>query len=118
MDRLSRMARRRKNRAFRVRKRVQGIPERPRLSVHRTGKHIYCQIIDDLNGRTLAAASSLALKLKPGGNVEAAKQVGAEIGAKAKELNIERIGFDRGTSRYHGRVKALADAVREAGIKF
>ena len=118
MDRLTRLARRRRNRAFRIRKRVRGNVERPRLSVHRTGKHIYCQIIDDDNGRTLCATSSSALKLLPGGNVEAAKKVGAAIGAKAKELNIERIGFDRGTSRYQGRVKALADAVREAGIKF
>ena len=118
MDRLTRMARRRRNRAFRVRKRVQGNAERPRLSVHRTGKHIYCQIIDDDAGRTLCAVSSLALKIAPGGSVDAAKKVGAAIGAKAKELNIESIGFDRGTSRYQGRVKALADAAREAGLKF
>ena len=118
MDRLTRMARRRRNRAFRVRKRVRGTSERPRLSVHRTGKHIYCQIIDDDAGRTLCATSSLALKLASGANLDAAKKVGTDIGAKAKELNIERIGFDRGTSRYQGRVKVLADAAREAGLKF
>lgn len=118
MDRLTRLARRRRNRAYRIRKRVRGNAERPRLSVHRTGKHIYCQLIDDDSGITLAAASSVALKLVPGGNVDAAKKVGAAIGAKVKELNIERIGFDRGTSRYHGRVRALATAVREAGVKF
>ena len=118
MDALKRQTRRKRNRAHRVRKRVQGSIERPRLSVHRTSVHIYAQMIDDVDGRTLCAASSVSMKLPYGGNVEAAKKVGAELGRLAKEANIERAGFDRGMNRYHGRVKALADAVREAGIQF
>ena len=118
MDATKRMARRKQNRAYRVRKRVQGTVERPRLSVHRTNVHIYAQMIDDIDGRTICAASSVSMKLPYGGNIEAAKQVGAELGRLAKEASIESAGFDRGMNRYHGRVKALADAVREAGIKF
>jgi large subunit ribosomal protein L18 len=118
MDRLKRMARKRANRAFRVRRKLRGVPERPRLSVHRTSKHIYAQIVDDLSGRTLCSASSLALKLEKGGNVGAAVAVGAAIGEKAKEAGITRVGFDRGATRYMGRVKALADAVRKVGIEF
>lgn len=108
---------RQQRRAWRVRKKVQGTPARPRLSVHRTSKHMYAQIIDDESGRTLCAASSLELKMPYGGNVDAAKKVGESLGKKAQELKIGRCGFDRGRSRYHGRVKALADAVREAGVK-
>ena len=118
MDALKRQARRKRNRANRVRKRVHGTPERPRLSVHRTSVHIYAQMIDDVDGRTICAASSVSMKLPYGGNIEAAKKVGAEIGRLAKEASVERAGFDRGMNRYHGRVKALADAVREAGIQF
>ncbi|MDF1700890.1 MAG: 50S ribosomal protein L18 [Planctomycetota bacterium] len=118
MDALKRMTRRKRNRANRVRKRIQGNTERPRLSVHRTNVHIYAQMIDDIDGRTLCAASSVSLKLPYGGNIEAAKKVGAELGRLAKEMNVELAGFDRGMNRYHGRVKALADAVREAGVKF
>lgn len=118
MNATKRMAKRKRNRAYRVRKRVEGTTERPRLSVHRTNVHIYAQMIDDVDGRTLCAASSVSMKLPYGGNVEAAKKVGAELGRLAKEANIELAGFDRGMNRYHGRVKALADAVREAGIKF
>jgi len=87
------------------------------LSVHRTNKHLYAQIIDDESGRTLCSASTVQLKLPYGGNIPAAKAVGEELGKKASELSIERCGFDRGSSRYHGRVKALADAVRAAGVK-
>ncbi len=118
MDRLKRMARKRENRAFRVRRKVRGSEARPRLSVHRTSKHIYAQIVDDLAGRTLVSASSVGLKLDKGGNVAAASVVGAALGEKAKAAGIARVGFDRGAFRYHGRVKALADAVRKVGIEF
>ena len=118
MDRITRLKRKRRNRAFRVRKRVAGHEARPRLSVHRTNLHIYAQVIDDIVGKTLCAESSKAMKLPYGGNVDAAKKVGAALGEKIKGMNIERVGFDRGVCRYHGRVRALADAVREAGIKF
>ena len=118
MSRLTRVARRRMNRAFRVRNRVRGTAERPRITVHRTNMHIYAQLVDDENGRTLCAASSVALDLSYGGNVEAAAKVGAELGRKAKEQNVEAAGFDRGPYRYHGRIKALADAMRAAGVKF
>ncbi len=118
MNRLKRMTRRRKNRAFRVRRRVQGTADRPRISIHRTNLHIYAQLIDDENGRTICEASSVSLKLGYGGNVDAAKQVGEELGRKAKDHNVGAAGLDRGACRYHGRVKALADAVREAGVKF
>ncbi|MDA1193600.1 MAG: 50S ribosomal protein L18 [Planctomycetota bacterium] len=118
MDRLKRMTHRKRTRAFRVRKKVRGTAERPRLSVHRTGKHIYAQMIDDDQGLTLCAVSSISLKLPYGGNVAAAKQVGAELGRLAGERKLALAGFDRGMCRYHGRVKALADAVRAAGVKF
>ena len=118
MNRLKTLAKRRQNRAFRIRKRVRGTPERPRITVYRTNMHIYAQLIDDENGRTLAEASSVTLKLPYGGNVEAAKKVGETLGQKAKDLKVERAGFDRGPYMYHGRVKALADAAREAGLKF
>lgn len=106
-----------KRRVFRVRKNMQGTPGKPRLRVTRSVKHIYAQLIDDTTGRTLAAASSVALKI-PGGNVEAAKQVGRDIGERAKALEITQACFDRGGRLYHGRVKALADAAREAGLQF
>ena len=118
MDRLKRMARRRKNRAHRVRNRVQGTAEQPRLSIHRTAKHFYAQAIDDLAGRTLYATSSQRLKLGRGSTMEAAKEVGSAMASLLKEGEIERVGFDRGSFRYHGRVKAFADAVREGGVKF
>ncbi len=93
---------------------------RPRLSVHRTGKQIYAQIIDDIKGVTLAAASSLDkdLGLKNGGNVEAASKVGKLIAERAKKAGVETVQFDRGAFLYHGRVKALADGAREGGMKF
>ena len=102
----------------RVRRKISGTPEVPRLNVFRSDKHIYAQIIDDTTGRTLAASSSVVLKLENGGNVEAAKKVGADIAEKCKALNIESVRFDRGGYVYHGRVQALADAAREAGLKF
>jgi len=101
----------------RVRKRVVGTGERPRLSVYRSLKHIYAQIIDDTTGRTLAAASSPALKI-PGGSLEGAKAVGRAVAEKAKEKDVAKVCFDRGGHLYHGRVKALADAAREAGLEF
>ncbi len=113
-----RLTKRRDRRAYGVRKRTRGTAERPRLSVHRTNKHLYAQFIDDESGRTLCSASSKAMGMAYGGNVEAAKAVGADLGKKAAELKIERCGFDRGAFRYHGRVRALADAVREAGVRF
>jgi large subunit ribosomal protein L18 len=108
-------------RQSRVRKKVQGTLERPRLSVFRSSNHIYAQIIEDVNGRTLAAASTLtksvAESLQGKGNVEAAKAVGAAIAKKALEKNITNVVFDRNGFLYQGRVQALADAAREAGLK-
>jgi len=90
---------------------------RPRLSVHRSGRHIYAQIIDDAAGRTVAAASTLT-KGQFGANVEAAAKVGAEIAEKAKAAGVTSVVFDRGGFLFHGRVKALADAAREGGLEF
>ncbi|HPO17122.1 MAG TPA: 50S ribosomal protein L18 [Candidatus Hydrogenedentes bacterium] len=104
-------------RKFRVRKKVSGTPERPRLRVNRTLHHIYAQVIDDTTGNTLLSESSVALKID-GGNVAGAKAVGKSLGEKAKEKSIECVCFDRGGRLYHGRVKALAEAAREAGLKF
>lgn len=113
-----RLSKQRQRRAFRVRRKVRGTSECPRVSVHRTNKHTYAQIVDDEAGRTICTVSSLGLKLENGGNVGAAKAVGEALGKKAAELKIERVGLDRGRFRYHGRVKALADGVRSAGVKF
>ena len=107
-------------RHLRVRKKISGTPERPRLSVYRSEKNIYAQIIDDVNGTTLVAASSLEkdLALKSGGNKEASKVVGELIAKKALDKGITEVVFDRGGYVYHGRVQALAEAAREAGLKF
>lgn len=102
----------------RVRRIVSGTPESPRLNVFRSNKHIYAQVIDDTTGKTLCATSSDILKLENGGNIEAAKKVGADIAEKCKAANIETVRFDRGGYVYHGRVQALAGAAREAGLKF
>lgn len=93
---------------------------RPRLSVHRTGKQIYAQIIDDIKGVTLAAASSLDkdLGLKNGGNVEAAQKVGKLVAERAKKAGVSKVQFDRGCFLYHGRVKAVAEGAREGGLEF
>lgn len=111
-----------RRRKLSIRKRVSGSPERPRLSVFRSDKHIYAQIIDDLAGRTLAAASSTEKEVRGelpnGGNIAAAKRVGKTIAERAKNAGITQVAFDRGGRRYHGRVKALADAAREGGLKF
>ncbi|MGD2108388.1 MAG: 50S ribosomal protein L18 [Phycisphaerae bacterium] len=105
-----------------IRKRVFGTAERPRLSVFRSLKHIYAQIIDDDRGVTLCEASTrdkgLRDEIKHGGNIEAAKQVGGSLAQRAKSKQIEAVCFDRNGYRFHGRVKALADAAREAGLKF
>lgn len=102
----------------RVRRVVSGTPDCPRLNVFRSNVNIFAQVIDDTNRTTLCAVSSLDLKLENGGNIEAAKKVGAAIAEKCKEKNIEAVRFDRGGYVYHGRVQALADAAREAGLKF
>ena len=113
---------RRLARHARVRKDVFGTPERPRLCVYRSLKNISAQIIDDVNGKTLVAASSLEKELKAelayGGNKDAAKAVGAAVAKKALAAGIETVCFDRGGYLYHGRVKELADGAREAGLKF
>ena len=104
----------------RIRKRLEGTGERPRLNIFRSLNHIYAQIIDDTQGRTLVAANSLASdsSVHGGGNVAAARTVGKQIGEKALAQGIRQVAFDRGGYRYHGRVKALADAAREAGLQF
>ena len=107
------LARRRK----RVRKKVYGAPDCPRLTVRRSLKHIYAQVIDDVNGKTLASTSSVSLKI-PGGNVGAAKVVGKSLAESAQKNGVEKVKFDRNGRLFHGRVKALADAAREAGLSF
>lgn len=108
----------RKRRHARVRTKISGTPECPRLNVFRSNAHIHAQIIDDVNGNTLVAASSVSMKLENGGNIEAAAKVGTEIANLALKANITEVKFDRGGYIYHGRVKALAEAAREAGLKF
>ncbi len=103
----------------RVRAKISGTPSCPRLNVFRSSKHIYAQLIDDVNGVTLVAASSMDKDFEGfGGNKEAAKKVGQLIGKKAVEKGIETVVFDRGGYLYHGRVKELADGARESGLKF
>jgi large subunit ribosomal protein L18 len=122
MDHHKQIGRQRKRRSFRVRKRLRGTPERPRLSVARSHKHISAQIVDDSSGRTLTAASTLekALSgtLKSGGNKDAAKAVGKVIAERAAAAGIKAVCFDRGRFKYHGRVATLAAAAREAGLGF
>jgi large subunit ribosomal protein L18 len=102
----------------RVRKKISGTTECPRLCVYRSNKNIEAQIIDDVKGVTLVCSSSMALKLENGSNVEAAKAVGADIAKKAKAKKITKVVFDRSGYLYHGRVQALAEAAREAGLEF
>ena len=122
MEHFKKLGRLRQRRAFRVRKRVRGTPDRPRLSVMRSHKHISVQLIDDLADKTLAAASSqdkkLSGKLKTGGNQDAAQAVGKAIAERAIAAGVKAVCFDRGPYRYHGRVAALANAAREAGLSF
>ncbi|MBP0727072.1 50S ribosomal protein L18 [Bacillus sp. RG28] len=110
----------RKKRHGRVRTKLSGTQERPRLNVFRSSQHIYAQVIDDVNGVTLASASTLDkdLSLNGTGNVEAAKQVGLLVAKRATEKGVTEVVFDRGGYLYHGRVKALAEAAREAGLQF
>jgi large subunit ribosomal protein L18 len=110
----------------RIRRKLNGTPERPRLSVYRSLNHIHAQLIDDMAGQTVVAANSregagkveAGAKKKTGGNVAAAKQVGKLLAERAKAKGVSKVVFDRGGYLYHGRVKALADAAREAGLQF
>jgi len=103
----------------RIRSRVAGTQERPRLAVFRSVNHIYAQVIDDGQGHTLVAAASTEKDLRgKGGNVEGAKLIGKAVAERAKEKGINKVVFDRGGYQYHGRVKALADAARQAGLEF
>lgn len=110
----------RKKRHLRIRQRISGTPDMPRLNVFRSNKHIEAQIIDDVNQTTLASASSRdkGLNITNGGNVDAAKLVGKLVAEKAQQQNIKKVVFDRAGYLYHGRVKALAEAAREAGLEF
>lgn len=121
-DKNKKKAARHQRRQWSGRKNIFGSPARPRLNVFRSDKHIYAQVIDDHDGKTLVAASSTSTEvrgdLKNGGNVAAAKKVGAAIAARAKDAGITKVAFDRGGRKYHGRVKALADAARQGGLQF
>jgi large subunit ribosomal protein L18 len=122
-DKNTEKAKRLLRRKFSTRKSLFGTSDRPRLSVFRSSKHIYAQLIDDATAKTLATAGSnhaetRGADLKNGGNIAAAKVIGKAIAAKAKSLGITKVAFDRGGRQYHGRVKALADAAREGGLKF
>jgi len=118
MDKSKHKVARRSRRRTGIRKRVYGTTEKPRLSVYRSLKHMYAQVIDDTSGKTLAAASTAAAKVEAGGNIAAARQVGAAVAEAAKAAGVSEVAFDRNGFRYHGRVKALADAAREGGLKF
>jgi large subunit ribosomal protein L18 len=122
MNILKEKQRRRLKRRKGIRKRVFGVKEKPRLSVYRSSKNIYCQLIDDTTGRTLASASTLIKDIKDklpySGNVEAAKLVGQKIAEEAAKIGITRVVFDRSGYKYHGRVKALADSARESNLVF
>ncbi len=113
----------RSRRHMRIRKKVMGTAERPRLAVYRSLNHIYAQLVDDLSGRTIMTVSSLDKEVVPKGSstkgkLEAGKLVGKKIAARAKEKGIERVCFDRGGYLYHGRVKAVAEGAREGGLNF
>ncbi len=112
--------RRQRRRKKGLRKRVGGEPDRPRLAVFRSLRHIYAQVIDDLSGRTLVSASTLDKDgaREQGGNCQAAATVGKRLAERAQQAGVSQVVFDRGGRRYHGRVKALAEAAREAGLKF
>jgi large subunit ribosomal protein L18 len=122
MDHARTILRQRIRRRHRVRRHLRGTPDRPRLTVFRTHKHIYAQIIDDASGRTLVSASTMDKALKGGvgfgGNQAAAATIGRAVAERARASGISKVCFDRGEFRYHGRVAALADAAREAGLEF
>ena len=122
MDHARTILRQRIRRRHRVRRPIRGTAERPRLSVFRTHKHIYAQVIDDVSGRTLASASSLDRQIRDavgfGGNKQAAEAIGRAVAERARAAGVKQVCFDRGAFRYHGRVAALADAARAAGLEF
>lgn len=122
MDHARTILRQRLRRRHRVRRFIRGTAERPRLSVFRTHKHIYAQVIDDSTGRTLASASSLDRSVRGdvafGGNKQAAELIGRTVAERARAAGVKQVCFDRGAFRYHGRVAALADAARAAGLEF
>jgi large subunit ribosomal protein L18 len=122
MDHVKEKLRKRTRRHLRIRRKVIGTAERPRLSVYRSLKHIYCQIINDIEGRTLVAASTqspdLRSEIKYGGNVAAAEIVGKKIAEEAKNKGITKVVFDKGGYKYHGRIKALAEAARKYNLSF
>lgn len=122
MDAMKQKVWKRKRRQLRARRRITGTAERPRLAVHRTLKNLYVQVIDDEAGRTLAAASTRTADLRAaingGGNCDSAKKLGELIGQRAKAAGVERVVFDRGGFLYHGRVKAVAEGARSAGLQF
>ena len=122
MGRIEEKKRNRANRRKRIRGKVHGTAERPRLSIFRSTRHIYAQIIDDDMGTVLTSASTMEAQLrasnKNGGNVDAAREVGKLLAQRANKIEIQTVSFDRGGFKYHGRVKALAEAVRDGGLKF
>lgn len=122
MDRFKVKQRQRLKRHYRVRKQVFGTAQRPRLSVFRSDKHVYCQLIDDLSGKTLLALSTLTAEVKKavksGGNIKAASLVGRQLAEKSIARKITQVVFDRGPFPYHGRLKALAESARKGGLKF
>ena len=122
MDHHKNIGRQRTRRGWRVRNHLKRNSDRPRLAVHRSHKHMYVQLIDDAQGKTLAAASTLdqdlRSQLKYGGNVDAAKLVGKAIAERAKAAGVQSVYFDRREYKYHGRIKAVAEAAREAGLQF
>ena len=122
MDHHKATGKQRQRRTFRVRKRLRGTPERPRLCVNRSHRNITAQVIDDLSGKTIVSASTvnkaIAKGLKYGGNTGAAEAIGKAIAERALEAGVTQVCFDRGANKYHGRVAALADAARAAGLKF
>ncbi|MCE2967243.1 MAG: 50S ribosomal protein L18 [Phycisphaerales bacterium] len=120
MDKAKHKVLRRQKRHIGIRKRVEGTPGSPRVSIYKSLSHIYAQVIDDLAGHTLCSASSLEKELALGktGNAAAAAAVGALLAKRAKEKGVSKVVFDRGGFKFHGRVKALADAARKEGLKF
>ena len=122
MDRIKEKLRKRLTRHLRIRRKVVGTGERPRLSVYRSLKHIYCQIIDDIEGKTLVSASTqstdIKTQIKYGGNINAAEIVGKKIAEEAKKKGINKVIFDKGGYKYHGRVKALAESARKHNLSF
>ncbi|OHB84037.1 MAG: 50S ribosomal protein L18 [Planctomycetes bacterium RIFCSPHIGHO2_02_FULL_38_41] len=122
MDHIKEKLRKRLTRHLRIRRKVVGTGERPRLSVYRSLKHIYCQIIDDIEGKTLVSASTqstdIKTQIKYGGNINAAEIVGKKIAEEAKKKGINKVIFDKGGYKYHGRVKALAESARKHNLSF